>query len=300
MVGFLAKVAIAAFGFAAVGPISYLIKQSFDSVSSLMDGPPDHPLRGVESVDELSQAEQAAFMVGVIALIAKMTAADGDSTFDEVRAFRQVFRIDGDNLDEVSRVFNNAKQTDFGYEDYANDLVEIFGTRHENLDALLDALFAVSYADHVLTGAELEFLRSVATIFGINKVEFDQLCALHDAKKVRDPYLVLGVRKTMATVQIEDEYQRQMARYSPAELTKQGMSNAFAELAAMRMALLTEAMERILTERDEAGMHDGATPTAYFESAFDMTPRLRPDVLKDPRYADEEEREAWRARNKKR
>ena len=304
MVGFLSKVAISALGFAAIGPIAYLIKESFDSVASLFDGPEEHPLRGVTSVEELTAAQQATFMIGVIALIAKMTAADGDSTFDEVRVFRQVFRIDGDNLNDVARVYNNAKKTEFGYEDYANNLVEIFGTRHDNLDALLDALFAIAYADHVLTGSELEMLRQIATIFGINKVEFDLLCALHDAKKIRDPYMVLGVRRTMATVQIADEYQRQMQRYSPAELTRQGMPNSFGELAAMRMELLTEAMERILTERDEAGLPDGEAPTAYFERMFDMR-SIGIDFKgiglgQDPRYADEAEREAWRARNEKR
>ena len=93
----------------------------------------------------------------------------------------------------------------------------------------------------------------------LNKVEFDQLCALNDARKTTDPYMVLGVRKVQSTVEIQDEYQRQMARYSPDELTRQGLPNAFAELAALRMELLTEAMERILTERDVSGMAEGET-----------------------------------------
>ncbi|MEO0394334.1 MAG: TerB family tellurite resistance protein, partial [Pseudomonadota bacterium] len=253
---------------------------------------------------DLSQEYQAAFIIGTIAFIAKMTAADGDSTFDEVRVFRQIFRITGDNLDDVSRVFNEAKKSSFGYEDYANELVEIFGTKHETLDALLDGLFAIAYADHVLTGAELEFLRDISLIFGLSKVEFDQLCALHDAQKTRNPYMVLGVRRTMATVQIEDEYQRQMARYSPGELTTQGMPNSFGELAAMRMQLLTEAMERILTEREVSGMSNGETPQAYFKGLIDLTPIGIDfegiDLVQDPRYADEEEREAWRKRNEKR
>ncbi len=310
MVGFLAKVALSAGAFALAGPLSYVLKAAFDGTvegaTALITGEDpeadSNPLRGALPITDLSTEDQLAFFVGAITLIAKMTAADGDSTFDEVRVFRQVFRINGENLDDVAKIFNAAKQSSLNYEEFVEQLVEIFGPRHETLDALLDALFAIAYADHVLTSSELEFLRSIATGFGLNKVEFDQLCALHDARKTTDPYMVLGVRKVQSTVEIQDEYQRQMARYSPDELTRQGLPHAFAELAALRMELLTEAMERILTERDVSGMAEGETPTAYFERVFPIANAGFKGfgVGKDPRYADEAEREAWRARNQKR
>ncbi|MBV6631877.1 MAG: TerB family tellurite resistance protein [Alphaproteobacteria bacterium] len=302
MVGFLAKVAIGFVAAAAYGPISYVLKEAYDGITA-GDGGEGNPLKGGLPLEDLTDQEKLAFFVGTVSLIAKMTAADGDSSFDEVRVFRQVFRIDGDNLDEVTKIYNTAKKSSFGYEEFADELVEIFGARHDTLDALLDALFSIAYADHVLTGAELEFLRDVGKIFGLNKVEFDQLAAQHDAKKVTDPYMVLGVRRTQATVEIEHEYRRQMERYSPQILSDQGLPNAFAELADMRMALLTEAMERILTERDQGGLEDGETPTQHFQRYLDLRP-LGMDfkgfgVGEDPRYASEEEREVWRARNEK-
>ncbi|MEM6902124.1 MAG: TerB family tellurite resistance protein [Pseudomonadota bacterium] len=312
MVGFLAKVAIGFAAAAAAGPLSYVLKKAFDgtveTVSDLVEGRPpgwdSNPLRGAEPLEDLKDDEKLAFFVGTISLIAKMTAADGESSFDEVRVFRQVFRIDGENLDDVAKIYNAAKQSPFGFEEFADQLVEIFGTRHDTLDALMDALFSIAYADHVLTGAELEFLRDIGQIFGLNKVEFDQLAALHDAQKITDPYMVLGVRRVQATVEIEHEYRRQMERYSPQILADHGMPNAFAELADMRMALLTEAMERILTERDESGLQDGETPTLHFQRYLDLR-GLGVDfkgfgVGEDPRWASEDERAAWRARNEKR
>jgi DnaJ like chaperone protein len=311
VVGFLAKVAIGVIGAGLAGPISLVLKNAFDGASDEVKrmlsgeetGDDSNPLLGAPSIDHLSGDDQLAFFVGAITLLAKMTAADGDSTFDEVRVFRQVFRVNSENLDDVARVFNAAKKTALDYEEVADQLVEIFGARHDVLDALMDALFSIAFADHVLTSAELEFLQDIARRFGLNKVEFDQLAAMHDAKKVRDPYMVLGVRRVQSTVEIEYEYKRQMERYSPARLAEQGLPNAFGELAALRMELLTEAMERILAERGE-GMSEGETPTLYFERVFDLRP-LGLDfkgipVGQDPRFADEAEREAWRERNKKR
>lgn len=313
MVGFLTQIAIATAGVALYGPLSVVLKKAYDTVSDETkqmlggEGPAGdgNPLKGAPSIDHLGNTEQLAFFVGTITLLAKMTAADGDSTFDEVRVFRQVFRVNNENLDDVSRVFNAAKQTALDYEEVADQLVEIFGTRHEVLDALMDALFSIAYADHVLTGAEHEFLSDIAERFGINKVEFDQLCAMHDARKVRDPYLVLGVRRVQATVEIEHEYKRQMERYRPTRLAEEGLPNAFGELAAIRMELLTEAMERILAERGDT-MAEGETPTLYMGRLFDLRDLgvefkgVPIPGTNDPRFADEAEKAAWRTRNDKR
>ena len=49
-----------------------------------------------------------AFTIAVIALGAKMAKADGYVTTDEVKAFRQVFRIPSGEENNAARVFNLA------------------------------------------------------------------------------------------------------------------------------------------------------------------------------------------------
>ena len=53
---------------------------------------------------------QVAFTIGVIALGAKMAKADGMVTRDEVVAFTEVFKVPEGEMENVSRVFNLAKQ----------------------------------------------------------------------------------------------------------------------------------------------------------------------------------------------
>jgi DnaJ like chaperone protein len=65
---------------------------------------------------------QIAFTIGVIALGAKMAKADGVVTRDEVIAFKEVFKVPEREMENVSRIFNLAKQDVVGYEAYAISL----------------------------------------------------------------------------------------------------------------------------------------------------------------------------------
>src|SRR4029079_8304060 len=58
---------------------------------------------------------QVAFTIGVIALGAKMAKADGVVTRDEIIAFKEVFKVPEGEMENVSRVFNLAKQDVVGY-----------------------------------------------------------------------------------------------------------------------------------------------------------------------------------------
>jgi DnaJ like chaperone protein len=76
----------------------------------------------VHSDNDSMPQHQVAFTIGVIALGAKMAKADGIVTRDEVMAFKEVFKIPDGEMENVSRVFNLAKQDIVGYMAYANQL----------------------------------------------------------------------------------------------------------------------------------------------------------------------------------
>ena len=85
-----------------------------------------------------------AFTIAVIALGAKMAKADGYVTPDEVKAFRQVFRIPTGEESNAARVFNLARQDITGYELYAKRISSMFGQGHQTLIDLLEGLFHLS------------------------------------------------------------------------------------------------------------------------------------------------------------
>jgi DnaJ like chaperone protein len=54
-----------------------------------------------------------------------MAKADGVVTRDEIIAFKEVFKVAEGEMENVSRVFNLAKQDVVGYEAYANQLASL-------------------------------------------------------------------------------------------------------------------------------------------------------------------------------
>ena len=105
---------------------------------------------------------QIAFTIGVIALGAKMAKADGVVTRDEIIAFKEVFKVPEGEMENVSRVFNLAKQDVVGYEAYANQLASLLKGNRKLLEDLLEGLFHIAMADGVFHPNEEQFLADVA------------------------------------------------------------------------------------------------------------------------------------------
>ena len=81
--------------------------------------------------------QTVAFTIAVIALGAKMAKADGHVTRSEVQAFRQVFHIPPEALEQAARVFDLARQDVSGYEHYVGRIGAMFGSRSKILEDLL-------------------------------------------------------------------------------------------------------------------------------------------------------------------
>src|SRR5262249_58685337 len=88
--------------------------------------------------DDDMPEHQVAFTVGVIALGAKMAKADGIVTRDEVLAFKEVFKVPDGEMENVSRIFNLAKQDIVGYESYASQLASLLKDNHRLLEDVLE------------------------------------------------------------------------------------------------------------------------------------------------------------------
>ena len=87
------------------------------------------------------QITRSPSTVGVIALSAKMAKADGIITRDEVKAFKEAFRVSDGEIKQVARIFNLAKEDVTGYEAFAEDLVNVFKGNRELLEDVLEVSF---------------------------------------------------------------------------------------------------------------------------------------------------------------
>ncbi len=200
----------------------------------------DQPRDGTRSI---------SFTIGVIALGAKMAKADGAVTLDEVTAFREVFHVPDDELQNVSRLFDRAKREATGYEPYAEQLARLFRDDRNVLEELLDALFHIAKADGVIHPAEDEFLFQVAHIFGFDRGEFDRIRAGHVGVGDADPYRVLGIARTAADEAVRARYRQLVREHHPDVLVAQGLPQEFIDLANEKIAAINDAWDRVRKHR---------------------------------------------------
>jgi DnaJ like chaperone protein len=235
------KLAGAATGFALGGPIGALVGAlagHFGVDRTLGHDTPDGP-----------PESQIAFTVGVIALGAKMAKADGVVTPDEVEAFKEVFRVPPDEMHNVARIFNLAKQDVAGFEAYAAQLAHLFRDNRELLEDVLEGLFHIAAADGVLHPKEDEYLQSVAQQFGFSTAEYRSIRARFVPRDRSDPYKVLGVPPDASLEVIKARYRKLMQENHPDKAMARGMPAEFIKIATDKVAAINAAHEQILKER---------------------------------------------------
>ncbi|MEQ1867243.1 MAG: DnaJ family molecular chaperone, partial [Micropepsaceae bacterium] len=199
------------------------------------------------------QRDEVAFTIGVIALAAKLAKADGTVTRDEVEVFKRVFPVPREEEANVGHLFNLAKQDVAGFDSYAKQLASLFRGRPGVLEDLLDSLFVIAKADDRLHPGELEYLRSVAMIFGFSEGQFQRIRASHFGADHEDPYVILGVERSIADEELKRAYHKLVRENHPDSLIARGVPEEFVRLATEKLAAINGAYDNVKKERGIAG-----------------------------------------------
>jgi DnaJ like chaperone protein len=192
---------------------------------------------------------QVAFTVGVISLGAKMAKADGIVTRDEVMAFKEVFKVPEGEMENVSRVFDLAKQDVHGYEAYADQLASLLKGNRQLLADVLEGLFHIAMADGVFDPSEEKFLADVAQRFGFNPTEFSHIKARHVGSIGCDPYEVLGITRDVDNDTLRRHYHKLVLDNHPDKMIARGVPPEFVSLATKKIAAINAAYEELSKER---------------------------------------------------
>jgi DnaJ like chaperone protein len=192
---------------------------------------------------------QVAFTIGVIGLGAKMAKADGVVTRDEVIAFKEVFKVPEGEMENVSRVFNLAKQDVVGYEAYANQLASLLKDNRSLLEDVLEGLFHIAMADGVFHPKEEQFLADVARRFGFTPTQFNYIKARHVGTVEVDPYDVLGITPDIDGDALKHHYHKLVQENHPDRMIARGVPPEFVSLATKRLAAINAAYEKLAIDR---------------------------------------------------
>lgn len=260
--GFWGKIVGSFAGFAFGGPLGALLgavaghavdKMRDDSEAAAPSArrvPPHGGHVGQLGGQSARDAREMAFSVAVIVLGAKMAKVDGAVTRSEINAFKQVFRIPADEVGNVARIFDAAKQDATGFEPYARQVGLLF--RHEPavLEELLAGLFHIARADGPLQPAELTYLRRVAGCFGLDQRRFEAVRARFASEPAgRDPFAILGLDARADDEEIKRTYRRLIRENHPDSLIAKGLPRELVEQANEKMAAINAAYDDIARRR---------------------------------------------------
>lgn len=225
--------------------IGDLITDSANAVGTALAGIRD----AVQSITNPEARRQVVFTIAIIALSAKMAKADGVVTPDEVKAFRQIFKIPSGEENNVARIYNLAKSDIAGFEAYARNVAGLFPGNRLLLEDILDGLFHIAKADGVIHERELSYLETVAGIFGFGEIEFSKLCERHIISGEGDPYLVLGADRNWDFETLKRHYRKLIAENHPDRLQARGVPEEFVRIATERIAAINAAWDIIESQR---------------------------------------------------
>jgi DnaJ like chaperone protein len=243
-------------GFFTGGPVGALVGAALGhAADSGRAGPGGGLPPGAATLAALLGSKEQLFSIGVVVLSAKLAKCDGPVRREEIDAFKRMFRIPPENLREVGRLFDSARENAEGHEPFAEKLGAAFADNKAMLEDVLAALFQIARADGPLTNAEVAFLQGVQVRFGLDAPAWERARdgrtagAGAPAPTGPDPYAVLGVARGASDEEVRLAWRRLMRENHPDGLAARGVPPDFVKRATDKVAEINAAWDRIKRER---------------------------------------------------
>lgn len=196
--------------------------------------------------------KESLFAIGVVVLAAKLAKVDGNVKRAEIDAFKQVFHVPPQNMTEVGRLFDQARDSAEGWEPFARKLGEAFADNKAVLEDVLAALVFIARADGPIVTSEGRILRGVHGAFGLDAAAWERAkagVAGHVAPAGPDPYAVFGLPRDASDEDIRAAWRKLMRENHPDTLAARGVPQEFIQRATDKVAEINAAWDRIKRER---------------------------------------------------
>ena len=235
------KLLAGTFGFALGGPIGALL--------GVIAGHSVDKIRSQSSTyQENIETPQEIITIGIIILSAKLAKADGQVTTDEIKAFREKFKIPPDFQSDVGKIFNEAKKSTDDFHQYAQQLGMLFRGKPQVLEQIINLLFFIAEADGEISNPEINFIENCAKYFGLNRVQYESIQSIW-LDKQSNPYKILGVSKEASDSEIRNTWIKLNKELHPDQLRSQGVPQELIIKSEDRLSVINQAYDKIKSLR---------------------------------------------------
>lgn len=205
------------------------------------------------SLASMLGSKEQLFAICVVVLSAKLAKCDGPVVRAEIDAFKRLFRIPPQNMKDVARLFDEARDSADEFEAFADRLGEAFADNRTILEDVLSALFQIARADGPLTRGEVRFLQRVQTGFGLDARSWERARdgqgRVDAGQPSFDPYAVLGIPANASDEDVRAAWKRLMRENHPDALASRGVPAEFIQRATGKVAEINAAWDRIKRDR---------------------------------------------------
>ena len=222
-------------GFSLGGPFGMLL-------GSLIGGKIS---RAKGSINNSFAQPQQIFALSLIVLSAKLSKADGQVSKEELIAVKDKLKIPENEIDQVGKIFNKAKNESTGYKPYAEQIAQIYRGNLNVLEEVINILFYIAEADGNISQAELVMIEDIARIFGLNESQFNSLKESRKSSDKLNPYVVLESNPDDSLTEIRKRYIKLSKEHHPDLLLSKGVPPEVIEESKKKMRSINSAWDQV-------------------------------------------------------
>ena len=188
---------------------------------------------------------QRIFALSLIILSAKLSKADGQVSREELIAVKDKLKIPENELDEVGKVFNKAKQESTGYEPYAQQIAQFYKGNLNVLEEVINVLFYIAESDGHVSVEEEKMIENIAYIFGLTQAQYPSIKESRKTSDKQNPYMVLESSPNDDLQTIRKRYLKLSKEHHPDLLLSKGVPNEVIEESKKTMRSINSAWDQI-------------------------------------------------------
>ena len=188
---------------------------------------------------------QQIFALSLIVLSAKLSKADGKVSKEELVAVKDKLKIPDNELDQVGKIFNKAKEESTGYEPYAQQIAQIYKGNLNVLEEVINILFYIAEADGNVSNSELKMIEHIAQIFGLSQIQFNGIKEGRKSSDKLNPYIVLESKPDDDIQTIRKRYLKLSKEHHPDLLISKGVPEEVIKESKNKMRAINSAWDQI-------------------------------------------------------
>jgi len=188
---------------------------------------------------------QQIFALSLIVLSAKLSKADGQVSKEELIAVKDKLKIPDNELDQVGKIFNKAKEESAGYESYAEQIAQIYKGNINVLEEVINILFYIAESDGNISESELKMIKHIAQIFGLTEIQFNSIRESRKSSDKLNPYIVLESNPDDTIEIIRKRYLKLSKEHHPDLLISKGVPQEVIEESKAKMRTINSAWDQV-------------------------------------------------------